>query len=230
MKLRPPSPALVVSMIALVVACAGTAYAATLITSSDQIKNGVVQSGDIKNGSVQNVDIRKSTITETRLSAGLLKRIDGGAAAAPGDSIAYEARRSQGPEGQPANVVVKVASLQVPAGAYLVTAKTIMSAITQPTDPLQGLVDKDAVQGGRCKLDAAGDGDESLQNVLVSNRQTPATLTMQLTRTVGTPSEFSLECSSGFSFRLSETSIIATKLATVQRADATPAGSTAVAK
>jgi len=220
MKLRRPSPALVISITALVVASAGTAYAATVITSSDQIKNGVVQSGDIKNGSLQNVDIRKSTITETRLSEGLLKRIDKPAASA--DSAAYEARRSAGPEGQPANAVIKVASLQVPAGAYLVTAKTVMSALTQPTDPLQGLVDKDAVIGGRCKLDAAGDGDESLTNVIVSNRQTPATLTMQLTRTVGAPSEFTLECSSGFPFRLSETSIIATKVGTVTRSDATP--------
>ena len=225
MKLRRPSPVLVISMTALVVACAGSAYAATVITSSDQIANGVVQSGDIKNGSVQNVDIRKSTITETRLSAGLLKRIDGGSAgkAASGDSAAYEARRPAGPEGQPANVLVKVASLQVPAGAYLVTAKTVMTALPTPQDPLQALLQDNAVQGGRCKLDAAGDGDEALQNVVVNQRQTPATLTMQLTRTVGAPSEFTLECSSGgFSWRLSETSIIAVKLASVTRTDATP--------
>ncbi|MEA2233130.1 MAG: hypothetical protein QOD83_2946 [Solirubrobacteraceae bacterium] len=225
MKLRRPSPALVISVTALAVACAGTAYAATIITSSDQIKNGVIQSGDIKNGSVQNVDIRKSTVTETRLSAGLLKRIDRGAVArAAGDSIAYEARRPSGPEGQPPNVVIKVASLQVPAGAYLVTAKTIMTVLPDPQDPIEALVQANAVQGGRCKLDAAGDGDEALQNVLINQRQTPATLTMQVTRTVGAPSEFTLECSTAGSFpwRLSETSIIAVKLPSVVRADATP--------
>jgi hypothetical protein len=224
MKLRRPSPALVISMTALVAACAGSAYAATVITSSDQIRNGVILSSDIKNGSVQNVDIRKSTITETRLSAGLLKRIDGGPAPSSGGSIAYEARRSTGPEGQPANVVVKVASLQVPAGAYLVTAKTVMTVLPDPQDPLQALVQANSVQGGRCKLDAAGDGDEALQNVLINQRQTPATLTMQLTRTVGAPSEFTLECSTAGSFpwRLSETSIIAVKLPSVVRSDATP--------
>ncbi|HEX8158324.1 MAG TPA: hypothetical protein VF526_13150 [Solirubrobacteraceae bacterium] len=224
MKLRRPSPALVISIVALVVACAGTAYAATIITSSDQIKNGVIQSGDIKNGSVQNVDIRKSTITETRLSAGLLKRIDGGAAAtrAAADSIAYEARRPSGPEGQPANVVIKVASLQVPAGAYLVTAKTVMTSLPEPQNPIQALLQDNLTQGGRCKLDAAGDGDEALQNVVINQRQTPATLTMQLTRTVGAPSEFTLECSAGEAWRLSETSIIAVKLPSVLRADATP--------
>jgi len=42
MKLRAPSPALIVSIIALVVACSATANAATKITSSKQIKNGIV--------------------------------------------------------------------------------------------------------------------------------------------------------------------------------------------
>jgi hypothetical protein len=228
MKLRPPSPALAISMIALVVALTGTAYAATVIKNSSQIANGAVQSGDIKDGSVQNVDIRKSTITETRLSAGLLKKI-GGAAPTGASSVGpttnaaiYEARRSSGPEAQPPYNGVKVASLTVPAGAYSITAKTVMTALTKPTDPLQGLVDKDAVVGGNCRLDAAGDADQSLTNVIISNRQTPATLVMQITRTVAGPSEFTLECSSGFPFRLSETSIIAVKGASIIRTDATP--------
>jgi hypothetical protein len=218
MKLRRPSPALVVSTIALIVACAGSAYAATIITSSDQIKNGVVTSGDIKNESIQNVDVRKSTITETRLSAGLLKRIDRGAAASTG-SVAYEAIRKAGPEGQPANVVVQVASLNVPAGAYVVTAKTVMTALVPEQDILSQLVQSPGSLGGRCKLDAAGDGDESLQNVVINARQTPATLEMQITRTVGAPSNFTLECSAGSAFRLSDTSIIANKVGSITRTE-----------
>jgi hypothetical protein len=224
MKLRRPSPALVISITALVVACGGTAYAATIITSSSQIKNGVVQSADIKNGSVQNVDIRKSTITETRLSEGLLKRIGPGYKPPNTDSIAYEARRSSGPENMPPNVGIKVASLQVPAGAYLVTAKTVMTALPDPQDPIEALFQANAVQGGRCILDAAGDTDQALQNLLIIQRQAPATLNMQVTRTVGAPSEFTLECATAgnFGFRLSETSIIAVKLPSVVRSDATP--------
>ncbi len=67
MKLRRPSPALVISCIALVVACTGTAVGATLITSSSQIKNGAVTSGDIKNGSVQGADLKDGTITANKL-------------------------------------------------------------------------------------------------------------------------------------------------------------------
>lgn len=223
MKLRRPSPALVISITALVVACAGSAYAATIITSSNQIKNGVVQSADIKNGSVQNVDIRKSTITETRLSAGLLKRIGPGNKPNP-DSIAYEARRAAGPENLPPNVGIKVASLQVPAGAYVVTAKTVMTTLPDPQNPIEALFQDNTVQGGRCALDAAGDGDQALQNVLIIQRQAPATLTMQVTRTVGAPSEFSLVCATAgkFAWRLSETSIIATKVGSIVLSDGTP--------
>jgi hypothetical protein len=218
MKLRRPSPALIVSMTALVVACAGTAYAATSITSSEQVKNGAITSADIKNGSLQNSDLRKSTISETRLSAGLLRRIDAGAASA--DSTTYEAVRKAGPEGQPANVLIKVAALTVPAGAYAVQAKTVMTALVPPQDPIQALLQDNTAVGGRCRLDAAGDVDESLANVVINQRQTPATLTMQVTRTVGAPSEFTLDCSAGaFPFRLSETSIIATRVPSVVRVD-----------
>lgn len=217
MKLRRPSPALIVSMTALVVACAGTAYAATTITSSQQIKNGVVTSADVRNGSLQNSDLRRSTITETRLAAGLLKRIDAGAAS--GDSTTYEAVRKAGPEGQPANVLIKVASLTVPAGAYSVQAKTVMTALVPPQDPIQALLQDNAAVGGRCRLDAAGDVDESLENVVINQRQTPATLTMQVTRTVAGPSEFFVECAAGFTWRLSETSIIATKVSNIVRTD-----------
>jgi hypothetical protein len=48
-RFRPPSPALVVAIIALVVACAGTATAAgVLIRSSSQIRAGSINSGDLR--------------------------------------------------------------------------------------------------------------------------------------------------------------------------------------
>ena len=50
-RLRLPSPSLAVASIALVVATGGTATAATLmITSSKQIKTGIVTNADLKNG------------------------------------------------------------------------------------------------------------------------------------------------------------------------------------
>lgn len=207
MKLRRPSPALVISCIALIAACAGTAYARTIITSTNQLKNNVVTSSKIKNGTIRGVDIRNRTITANKL-----RNPPAAGRPAGGAQSAYHAIRRAGPEGQPANVVVRVASLTVPAGAYVVSASTVMTSLIEPQNPL--LPDRDA-PGGRCRLDVAGDEAQSLQNVVVNRKQAPATLFMQATRTVGAPSEFFLECSAGTKFRLSETSIIATKVSDI---------------
>ena len=203
MKLRPPSPALVISFIALVVACTGTAIAATVITSSGQIKNGAVLSADIKDGSVQARDIRNGTITANKLRTA--------PAAAAGASTAYHAVRKAGPEAQPANQLIRVATLTVPAGAYKVSANTVMTALPGPQNPIQALVQDNLAIGGRCILDASGDATESLQNVVINQRQVPATFSMQTTRTVAAQSDFTLDCTAGIAWRLSETSIIATK-------------------
>lgn len=205
MKLRRPSPALVISCIALVVACTGTAVGATLITSSAQIKNGAVTSGDIKNGSVQGADVKDGTITANKLKT----------APATGGGPVYHAVRHTGPEGQAANVVSKVATLSVPAGAYLVTAKTVMSAILQPQSPLGGLIQTGLAIGGNCRLDTGGESDQSFTNIAINQRQTPATLNMQTTTTAGAQTDFNLECTAGVPYRLSETSIIATKVSNI---------------
>ena len=55
---------LVVGAIALAVACSGGAYAAgAQITSSNQIKSNVVNTGDIKNGTIKLKDLNKKTVT-----------------------------------------------------------------------------------------------------------------------------------------------------------------------
>ncbi|MEA2221635.1 MAG: hypothetical protein QOH83_11 [Solirubrobacteraceae bacterium] len=203
MKLRRPSPALVISFTALVVASTGTAIAATVITSSSQIKNGAVQSADIKDGSVQGRDIKDGTITANKL------KTPPGAAA--GASTAYQALRKSGPEAQPANQLIRVATLTVPAGAYAVSAETVMTALPGPQNPIQALIQDNIAIGGRCILNAAGEATESLQNVVINQRQTPATFAMQTTRTVAGPSDFTLDCTAGMPWRLSETSIVATK-------------------
>lgn len=102
--------------------------------------------------------------------------------------------------------------MTVPPGAYVVTASTVMTALPGPQNPL--LPERDS-PSGRCRLDVAGDQTQSLQNVVVNSKTTPATLYMQATRTVGAPSEFFLECAAGSPFRLSETSIIAAKVSSV---------------
>jgi hypothetical protein len=211
MKLRTPSPALVISIIALCVALGGSAYAATVITSKQ-----------IRNGSIQNVDIKKGTIQSTRLSSGVQKLLaKNGGSSLSGSSVggtgqtAYEAVRKSGPENVPANTIVTVATLTVPAGAYVITANTVMTAFTGTTNPLEALFGTNGSLTGTCTLDAAGVGDTSLQTIVVNDRQTPATLGMQETRTVAAPMDIRLDCSATIPWRLSETSIIATKVGSI---------------
>jgi hypothetical protein len=211
MKLRPPSPAVAISITALVIACTGSAVAATVITSSQ-----------IRNGTIQGVDIKNATINSSKLSKGtqniLKKKTSSGA---PTGRVAYEAIRKAGPEGVPANVITRVATLTVPAGAYSVSANMIMTAFAGETNPLQALLGANGSLGGTCTLDAGGPVHSSTGTIIVDNRQTPTTLSMQLTRTVGAPTDFALNCSATAPWRASETSIIATSVDSVSLKEVT---------
>lgn len=201
MKLRRPSPALVISIVALVAACAGTAVAATVITTAQ-----------IKNGTIQNVDIKDNTIQSKKLSKGIQNILAKKPAAAVPAKIAYEQVRKAGPENQPANVLSRVTSITVPAGAYVVTANTIMTAFTGKSDIIELLLGTNGSVGGTCILDFGGVSATSLQTIAINDRQTPATLGMQLTRTVSAPTEIVLKCAGAIPWRSSESSIIATKV------------------
>ncbi|MDX6681156.1 MAG: hypothetical protein QOG94_1195 [Solirubrobacteraceae bacterium] len=204
MKHRRPSPALVISIAALVAACAGSAVAATVITSKQ-----------IQNGTIQNVDIRDATIRSGKLSKGVQNLINKKAPAPATGKIAYEQVRKAGPENQPANVFQRVTSLKVPAGAYVVTANTIMTAFTGETNILEALLGSNGSVGGTCILDVGGVTASSLQTIAINDRQTPATLGMQLTRTLGADTEIILRCAGGIAWRASESTIIATKVDSV---------------
>jgi len=210
MKLRPPSPALVISIVAVVIACTGSAVAATVITGK-QIRNGTITHVDIKNG----------TILSKKLSKGTQNLIKRKGSAAPTGRIAYEAIRKAGPEGVPANVLMRVATLTVPAGAYSVQANLVMTAFAGPTAPLEALVGANGSLGGTCILNAGGPTQASTATIVVNDRQTPSTLSMQLTRTIGAPTDFFVECAANAPWRASETSIIATSVDSVTVAEVT---------
>ena len=210
MKLRPPSPALAVSIVAVVIACTGSAVAATMITSSQ-----------IRNGTIRGVDIRDGTILSKKLSKGTQRLIKRKGGAAPTGRIAHEAIRKAGPEGVPANVITRVATLTVPAGAYSVQANMVMTAFAGPTNPLEALLGANGSLGGTCSLNAGGPTHSSTGTIVVNDRQTPTTFSMQLTRTVGAPTEFFLQCSANAPWRASETSIIATSVDSVTLAEVT---------
>ena len=204
MKLRPPSPALAVSIAAVVIAGTGSAVAATVITSTQ-----------IRNNTIRGIDIKNDTITSNKLSKGTQNILNSKRVPKPTGRIAYEAIRKAGPEAVPANVIQRVATLTVPAGAYSVQANMVMTADAGKTDPLQALLGANGSLGGTCTLDAGGPTHSSTGTIIVNNRQTPTTLSMQLTRTVGAPTDFTLNCSANAPWRASESTIIATSVDSV---------------
>jgi len=81
MKIRPVH-ALVVAILALVVAMAGTSYAALQITSA-QIKNNTIKSKDIKDKQVSGADVKDSSLTGDDVKDGSLTAADLPAPTAP---------------------------------------------------------------------------------------------------------------------------------------------------
>jgi hypothetical protein len=65
-RFKGPSPALVISIVALVIASTGTALAVSKITSSHQIKKNVVNSGDIRDKTLQLRDTSEALRTALR--------------------------------------------------------------------------------------------------------------------------------------------------------------------
>lgn len=88
-----PSPAMVVAVVALVVACTGSAVAGSLITGK-QIAKNTVTGKNVKNGSLTVSDISKKSQNYLRGQNGAA-----GAAGAPGSPGAAGAAGAQGPTG-----------------------------------------------------------------------------------------------------------------------------------
>lgn len=226
MKLHRPSPALVVSIIALVVALGGTATAASvLIKSSSQIKTGVINSGDIKNGSINGVDIRSgaigdrqlknNSVSSDKLSSSLRNTLRGSTA---NGFTAQEVVRKSGPDNQAPGQRVVATLTQLPPGTYMLLAKTTLSPIIDDRG-LGELLRQTKTGEGHCQLDAAGDVDDSRTSILSPYSQHPSTVNLQMTRTIDAPVDIKLICDSNVQWKATDTSIIAVKLQGSSRSD-----------
>ena len=89
---RKPSPATVISMIALFVALSGTSYAA-LTVSGKNVKNSSLTGADIKNSSIRSADVGNGSLLARDFRAGQLP------AGAQGPAGATGATGSAGPAG-----------------------------------------------------------------------------------------------------------------------------------
>jgi hypothetical protein len=208
MQSRRPSPALVVSIIALVVACAGTAVAATLITSSSQIKNGTIRG----------VDLKKGTITKTQLSSSVLAGVTSGSSGA-GSTQALESHRQTGPD-LPKGGSSLVAELALAPGTYAVFAKTTVTPFLTDNGLLDTLFRDNKTLAAECTLDVNGTGDFAIAPVASPGTTNPATLNTQLTRTLDVPGKATLTCKvDTIHWNAENTSILAMKVDSTSRTE-----------
>ena len=216
LRLQRPSASLVISIVALVIAAAGTATAATslLITSSKQVRAGSLNGTDIAKGSIKGSNIADNTVAVNKLADGVRSQLGAGASA-------LEAARTAGPEAQKAGQVTTVATLAALApGTYAIFARTILSPDTTDLGLLGELLKNTKTSAGHCVLDAGGDVNHARAPVATPYTATPTTLTMQITRTIAAPTDIKLTCDvNDVPWRASDSSIIAIKLASSQRTD-----------
>lgn len=209
-----PSPALVVSTIALVVALTGTAVATNrlLITSSSQIKDGAVTGRDI----------RKGTITSRNLSSALRRKTLGassvGAPAPAGATTVAEAHRLLGPESKGGSL--EIAQLRLTPGAYAVSAKTTLLPIRTDNGLLETLLRDNKTVVSHCNLDVAGTGDYAAAPVTGPGTLHEATLYTQATRTIDAPGTVTLTCRiDETGWKATNTSIIALRVSGASRTE-----------
>lgn len=220
--MRKPSPSLVISIIALVMATSGTAIAAkTLITSSKQIKAGVVTSSDIANGTIANRDLRNNAVDSGKVKDGSLGLDDlstsARASLSDAETQAHEAFRKAGPSGVQPNKPTRVITLaNVPAGTYAIFAKAVLT----PLEVEGGLLQQGKTISGHCTLDAAGDKDEGRTMIATPGAQAPGTVTTQITRSFSSPATISLDCDANNStWNATDSTIIAIRVGKAPRTE-----------
>jgi hypothetical protein len=208
---RRPSPALVVAIIAVVISCTGTAVASHyLITSSKQIKKGVITGANIRDGSVSAADLAPALRTNAASNANTA------------GSGAFEAFRKTGPD-LPDQGYAPVATLSLQPGAYAIFAKVNLAPGVQDQGLLNTLLKSNKTIEGRCQLDAAGDIDESAGALVSPGTQNVLMLEEQITRTLATPGVVTLSCrGEGAHAHASDASIVAMSVDRASRVGSQP--------
>jgi hypothetical protein len=170
-RLRAPSPALVISLIALFVALGGTSYAAISALPKDSV--GTKQ---LKKGAVTKTKINRKTLEQLKGNTG-----PAGPEGARGPSDVYEVELSATSPTTPAGTSLTLTLSNLPAGAYSIYGKAAI-APTQTNS-----------SSTRCTLTAEGDTDVSY-NPLRTDATWNKHITTELTHTFTSTGMVTLTC------------------------------------
>jgi hypothetical protein len=201
---------MVVAIIALIVACAGTATAASvvLIKNSSQVKAGSLNGSDLKAKSIMSRNLGDGAVSGRAIKAGSVTGATLKKGSIGTDQLATSVRSALTSQGFTATEGVRKEGPTVPnggqagiakiqglaPGTYAIFAKVIVSPVT-PSGGLVGELTNSSKTGNtRCTLDGAGDTDEAVAPIATPFALFANTLKLQLTRTLAAPSEITLTC------------------------------------
>jgi len=225
---------MIVAMLALIIACAGTATAATvLIHSSSQIAKGVITRANIHAntitgkqiaaGSVGGNQLANSSIGTSKLTAGALKTLTAGgsssgssgtsSSSAVGSAIEWD--RQTGPDNvaaaQPSQRVITADN--VPAGVYAIFGETNISDANAAGSLLQMLPTADA----QCSLTV--DADVAFGSTVIGGAYFAGSgdINMMITHTFAGPGTITMDCASSAAWQAAGSSIIAIRLSSAPK-------------
>jgi hypothetical protein len=223
---------MVVALIALVIACGGTATAASvLIHSSSQIANGVVTGtnihaktitgGQIANGTITANELVNGSIGTNKLTGAAIKTLQGGKGGSSGPTTStsstagagFEWDRQTGPDNVAGSQDV-ITATNVPPGVYAIFAETNISDINPPGSLLQML----PTSSMQCTITT--DSDQAYGSTVVGGAfiAGSADVSMQVTHTFSSTGTIQMQCSDSYgSWDASGSSIIAIRLSSAPK-------------
>jgi hypothetical protein len=150
------TPSLVLSVVALVLACAGGATAASTLITGKQIKNSSLTGADVKNASLTGDDLDVASIGPSRLSQSVVEQL--GKAATPGPTGPAGVAGPTGPAGPAgpagaagpsalASIVIAQGNGFLCSGTSACSLGTAYAACPAGTKPLGGGVSTSALNG-----------------------------------------------------------------------------------
>jgi hypothetical protein len=218
---------MVVALTALVIACAGTATAATvLIHSSSQIANGVITGSNIHantitgkqiaSGAVGAAQLANGSVGTSKLSAGALKTLgSGGGKTSTAVGSALEWDRQNGPQNvaanQPSQRVITANS--IPPGVYAIFADANLS----DTNPPGSLFDFVPTADAQCSISADADVAYGSSVIGGSFFAGSGNVTMQITHTFSGTGTITMDCASPAAWNASGSSIIVIRLSSAPK-------------
>jgi hypothetical protein len=210
---------MVVALIALVVACSGTAVAAgVLITSSNQLRNGVITGAKIANRAITGKNVARGSLGSDLLTNGQIGTDkltpDAVRALQSSGTAAFEYFRKTGPENVASGNSMRVLTADnVPAGQYAIFAKAIVTDLEPPAN----LLIPGKTADGHCELGAGGDLDDGRVLIGGAFGSGPGDVYTQITHTFAGPGTITLTCDAGAVWRASDATIIAIRLGNANR-------------